>query len=204
MMNRREAIRLLATAAAFPLAPGGMLGILREARAVVGAEASFRTLNAHQAATVTAMAEMILPRTETPGATDVGACEFIDLMLTEWYDEPERAHFLDGLTNVDARSQALFGKDFVSCAATEQGEMLIDLGEKMLADTPLVRSPRPARGDWASKSNENFYAALRRLTLTAYYTSEAGATQALHYEIIPDHFDPCAAAEPVKEATKPE
>jgi hypothetical protein len=36
--------------------------------------------------------------------------------------------------------------------------------------------------------------------LTAYFTSEAGATDALHFEIIPDHFDPCAAAQPAKEA----
>jgi Gluconate 2-dehydrogenase subunit 3 len=38
----------------------------------------------------------------------------------------------------------------------------------------------------------NFYSMLRWLTLTAYYTSEAGATQELHYQIIPDRFDACA------------
>ena len=31
----------------------------------------------------------------------------------------------------------------------------------------------------------------RQLTLTAYYTSEAGATNALHYEIIPESHSGC-------------
>jgi hypothetical protein len=45
----------------------------------------------------------------------------------------------------------------------------------------------------------NFYLIFRDLTLTGYYTSEAGATQELHFEMIPDHYDGCAT-EPVKQA----
>jgi hypothetical protein len=42
----------------------------------------------------------------------VGVSEFIDLMLTEWYDEQDRTRFLNGLSDVDLRTKALFGKDF--------------------------------------------------------------------------------------------
>jgi hypothetical protein len=201
-MNRREAIRLLATGAVLPLVPGTSLALLRAARTVVAAETTQRSLNAHQAAIVKTIAEMILPRTDTPGATDVGACEFIDLILTEWYDEPERNHFLEGLADVDARSQELFGKEFLTCSEPQRGEMVVALGEQMIAVAPTTRNPRPVRGDWQTKSNENFYSVLRRLTLTAYYTSEAGATDALHYEVIPDHFDACASTESAKETAK--
>ena len=201
MMNRREAIRLLAAGIALPVATPSAIAMLREARAVVGTGATLRTLNAHQEATVKAMAEMILPRTDTPGATDVGACEFIDLILTEWYDDSERSRFLKGLADVDAHTQTLFGKDFVECSPQQQAEILIALGEKMVAETEVTRNPRPARGDWSSRSNENPYSMLRRLTLTAYYTSEAGATSELHFEIIPDHFDSCAP-QPGKETPK--
>lgn len=202
-MNRREAIRLLATGAALPLAPRSMMALLREARAVVGAPPALRNLNAHQEATVKAIAEMILPRTDTPGANDVGACQFIDLILTEWYDDDERNHFLSGLADADARSQSLFGKEFVDCPADQQAEILTALGEGMAAVTVVSRNPRPPRGDWASRSNENPYSMLRRLTLTAYYTSEAGATQELHFEVIPEHHDGCAV-QPATEAPKPQ
>ena len=196
-MNRRDALRLLAAAAAIPLAPHGLLAALREARASVATATAPRTLNAHQDATVTALAEMILPKTDTPGATDVGASQFIDLMLTEWYDEPERVRFLKGLDDVDSRTQNLFSKDFISSAPAQQAQILTWLGEQ-LAEVLERQNEHPAslmEGPMESaeaKPPETFYLMLRRLVLTAYYTSEAGATDELHFEIIPDHFDGCA------------
>jgi hypothetical protein len=189
MMNRREAIRLLATGAALPLAPRSVLGMLWEARAVVGTLPAPRVMNAHQEATVKAMAEMILPRTDTPGAADVGASEFVDLILAEWYDESERSCFLNGLAEVDVRSRSLFAEDFVDCSLIQQAEILTALGEQVIADG---RGPGVGRhGDWSSGQDESFYSMLRRLTLTAYYTSEVGATDELHFQIIPDGYDGC-------------
>jgi hypothetical protein len=202
-MNRREAIRLLAAGTALPFASPSVLAMLREARTVLATEAALRSLNAHQEATVKMMAEMILPRTDTPGANDVGACEFIDLILTEWYDDVERGRFMNGLADVDSRSQALFGKEFVQCSALQRAEILTALGAEIAA-MAAVHSPRPAHGDWSSRSNEHFYVMLRRLTLTAYYTSEAGMTDELHYEVIPDHHDACAPSQPAPEALKPQ
>ena len=190
MLNRREAVRLLATGAALPLAPRGMLARLREARALVETPAGPRTLNARQEATVRMMAEMILPRTDTPGATDVGATEFIDLILTEWYDDAERRRFLSGLADAEARSQSLFGKDFVDCSPAQRAEILIELGENLASES--AGRPMRRRGDWSLRKDETFYSMLRRLTLTAYYTSEGGATEELHFQVIPDVHDECA------------
>jgi Gluconate 2-dehydrogenase subunit 3 len=200
-MNRREAIRFLATGAALPLAPAKMLAMLREARAVVAALASPRTLNPHQYETVKTIAEMILPRTDTPGATDVGAGDFIDLILTEWCSNEERTRFLSGIGDVDSRAQSLFGKDFVSCSPIQQADILTALGEKMVEELPRAAGPE-WHGDWASRHGESFYTMLRRLTLTAYFTSEAGATEALHYEIIPATHNGCAEEQAVEEVSE--
>jgi gluconate 2-dehydrogenase gamma chain len=198
MMNRRDALWLLATGAALQLGPPKALAMMREARAVLGVQTSPRTLNAPQFATVKAMAEMILPRTETPGATDVGTGEFIDLMLTEWFEESERLRFINGLADVDARSQALFGKIFIECSALQQGVILTELGEAMIEDAEREHNPR----NESTEPSENFYLTLRRLTLTAYYTSEPGATQELHFQIIPDRHDECADAPGGKETAE--
>jgi glucoside 3-dehydrogenase (cytochrome c) hitch-hiker subunit len=192
-VNRREALRLLATSVVLPLASSPMLAAMREARALVGGQgtaASPRTLNAHQGATVKAMAEMIIPRTDTPGAADVGAGEFIDLILTEWCSDEARAGFLKGLSDVDARTQTLFGKDFIDAPPLQQADILTALGEKLAEETDRAQAPRRRR---ASLASDNFYSMLRYLTLTAYYTSEAGATEELHFEMIPDRFEECAA-----------
>lgn len=195
-MRRREVLQILATGTALQLAPSKLLIFLREARALIDTS-SLRTLNAHQDATVKAMAEMIIPRTETPGATDVGASAFIDLMLTEWYADEDRNRFLKGLADVDSRTRSLFGKDFVECSAAQQSDMLRVLGEKMIEE-----AAEQSRVEHEFPSDASFYPMLRRLTLTAYYTSEAGATDELHFEMIPGRFVGCQPASPIKEAAE--
>ena len=195
-MQRRDVLRLLATGAALQLAPHKLLAVAREVRSFIQGQPSPRSLNAHQFATVKAMAEMILPRTDTPGATDVGVAEFIDLMLTDWYYESERTHFLAGLGDVDLRSNSLFGMEFTRCTQPQQSQVLIALGEKMV-ETEDARRRSPAL---STSGDIDFYPMLRQLTLTAYYTSEAGATQELHFEVIPGVYQGCNESSPIKEA----
>lgn len=196
-MQRRDVLRILATGTALQLAPNRLIMVLREARSLLAEQTSPRTLNAHQEATLKTMTELILPRTDTPGATDVGTSAFIDLILTDWCGDAERTSFLKGLSDVDARSQKMFGKDFVDCTPEQQSQILILLGDEMAREMEI--SPRRRRRALNAAANSNFYAMLRRLTLTAYYTSEAGATQELHFEIIPDRFEPCAKTSPEPE-----
>ena len=194
-MHRRDALRLLATGSLLQLAPTNLLAALRKARLLVQSQNAPRTLNAHQYATVKAMAEMIIPRTDTPGAADVGVADFIDLMMTEWYDESDRSRFLTGLADVDSRSQSKFGNNFVDCSPGGQSDVMAGLGKDM-AEAKQQNGSLP---DWFSSAPLSFYAMFRQLTLTGYYTSEAGATQELHFEIIPDRYDGCAT-EPIKQA----
>lgn len=121
-----ETTRTAATAGDWDSIPTGATptsGCAGEARALLASQSHARTLNAHREATVKAMAEAILPRTETPGAADVGASEFIDLILTEWSEEADRKRFLAGIADVDARSNSVFGKDFVDCQTVQQSQI---------------------------------------------------------------------------------
>ena len=65
-----------------------------------------RTLNPQQNAMVTTISEIIIPQTDTPGAKAARVNEFIDLILTEWYDDEEKSIFMTGLTDVDTRTRA--------------------------------------------------------------------------------------------------
>jgi hypothetical protein len=198
-MQRRDLLRLLATGAALQLAPEKMFAFMREARALLSPQAALRTLAAHQEAMLRTMTELIIPRTEAPGATDVGTTSFIDLILTEWSDDAERNGFLNGLADVDSRTQNLFGKAFLECSSAQQSQILVALGEEMLEKTNDM-APRRRRRGVGGAGDADFYPMLRRLTLVAYFTSEAGATQELHFEIIPEKHEGCAQAAPDKEA----
>jgi glucoside 3-dehydrogenase (cytochrome c) hitch-hiker subunit len=202
-MNRREALRLLAAGAGSQLTSAHLFA-LRQARALVGTQVQRRTLDAHQHATVTAIADLIIPRTDTPGAADVGASDFIDLILTEWYNDEDRAGFLAGLDDVDANTKALFGKPLIECSTSQQAEILTGLGDRMVEDENVRLKRFSESTDSRPTPHQNFYLMLRHLTLTAYYTSEAGAEAELHFQVIPDRYDGCADLSAGKEAPKPQ
>jgi hypothetical protein len=193
-MQRREVVRLLLGTAALPLLPKEVFALLSQVHSELPAVAAPKTLNPHQDATVTTISEWIIPQTETPGAKAVRVNEFIDLILTEWFDDEDRGKFLAGLANVDKQSRDLFGKDFVDCPAAQQKQLITALDEQLteMRQAEIYSSHRRRRELLA---NNDFFYALKQLTLVGYFTSEEGAKQALHYEVIPSKHIQCAPIE---------
>ena len=190
-MDRREVLKLLALSSALPALPADLLAAFRSVHADLPATPALKVLSAHQDAIVVAMAELIIPRTETPGAKDTRVNEFIDQILAYWSTDEDRGRFLAGLADVDTRTQKLFNKNFVDASAGEQSDILRLFGEELAqATAALANAPRGYRGSLPQPDN-NFYLRFRQLTLIGYFTSESGFTQQLHQEIIPGRYDGC-------------
>ena len=117
-----------------------------------------RSLTGDRLESVATIAEHIIPETDTPGAREAGVHEFIDNMLTDHYDVEETQRFLDGLSDLEARSYGAFRNQFVALEEADQVELL----------TVLEAEGVP------------FFTTVKALTLTGYYTSKVGATQELH------------------------
>jgi hypothetical protein len=191
-MERREALRLLAAGAVIPAISPEMMAFFEAAHAQIAAGYAPRTLNAPQNAAVTVMVDMIIPETDTPGAKAARVNEFIDLILTEWATEEERQKFLEGLENVDQRSNALFGKNFVDCGKAQQEDILRGLDQGLSIEREKLTPHRAAQRTRNKQMQGNFFGVLKRLTLYGYYTSEIGFKQELQEEIIPGAFHGCA------------
>jgi hypothetical protein len=196
-MQRREALRLLAASAALPILSRDAFALFREVHQQLAEAPALKTLSPHQNATVTAISELIIPQTNTPGAKAVRVNEFIDLILTEWYEGDEKTRFLAGLGDVDLRSRDAFGKDFVDCSEKQQIQIVSSLDEELAG----IRHPLDLRreGRFAPTEKQFFYI-MKRLTLVGYYTSQAGYEQELHEQIIPSGHAGCAPVE--EEAAK--
>ncbi|HLQ59943.1 MAG TPA: gluconate 2-dehydrogenase subunit 3 family protein [Gemmatimonadales bacterium] len=175
-MNRREVLLLLAGTAALP---DQLLAVGRAVHKRVRA-GTLRALDPHQDETVATIAELIIPKTDTPGAREAGVPAFIDVMFAEWGDDDQRKVFTAGLANVDERSRALFGKDFIACNEAQQTQILTGL------DAELARLR-----DTKTDTSKNFFQAMKWLTLTGYYTSEVGATTEQHFRVVPGRYEPC-------------
>lgn len=197
-MERREVLKLLASAAAFPTLSSPAFSLFRGMHAQIAEMPGLKTLNPQQNATVTAIAEMIIPQTDTPGAKAVKVNEFIDLILSEWYDADDTARFLSGLDDVDLRTQDLFGSKFTASTAEEQTQVLKQLDDEAVNGLKLYNVPTHTKLDDVAIP-PSFFLMMKKLTLIGYYTSEAGFEEELHRTIIPPGHAGCA---PVPEELK--
>jgi glucoside 3-dehydrogenase (cytochrome c) hitch-hiker subunit len=215
-INRREALRRAALLIGGTISAPVIAGVLAGCDASVDVAATWtpRALNATQADMVTAIAERIIPETDTPGARGAEVHRFIDTMLAEFYTTPERDHFLDGLADVDTRAQRACGRAFVRCTAKDQHALLEQLDRETFASVAVA----PATSNEASKQTERgggglaasasadttklraggrrealppFFRTMKELTILGYYTSRDGATRELRHVQVPGRFDGC-------------
>jgi gluconate 2-dehydrogenase gamma chain len=215
-MNRREVVQLLAGVVAIPVLSGydadGLIALGRRLNARAAADRRFvGLLDAHQRATVAAIAERIIPETDTPGARAAGVHDFIELIVAEHYKNDERSSFLRGLGDVDVRSRARFRRDFVEAAPAEQDEILTALEDEagpvparwpaekkpvepsQQPEEKPAEKPREALPEKAMEKPGPFWHQIKFLTVYGYYTSEIGVTRELRSVVIPGRYDPCTA-----------
>src|SRR3989441_10334651 len=182
-MNRREMVRLLSGALAAPLAAGLPAERLAALGRSVHARArgrALQVLDPHQSETVATIAELIIPATDTPGARAAQVDRFIDLLLAEWATDDDRASFLKGLADVDARAHAAFGTDFLTATEAQRVTLLTQLDA-------AAQERRTAKTD----AQPPFFQRMKFLTVFGYCTSEVGATAELRYQTIPGSYDAC-------------
>jgi glucoside 3-dehydrogenase (cytochrome c) hitch-hiker subunit len=182
-MRRREMLKVIgAAAAALPFAPARASAAVRLAESVhrrLGARAApgaaLRVLSPEQNELVTMIAEMIIPETETPGATAVRINEFVDLLLAEWSSDEDRKRFLDGLDAIDSEARATYGKRFVELAEPER--------------IVTLRGLDGARD--MSEGAGRAFGELKRLTVYGYFTAEPIQKNVLKTVIWPGRYDAC-------------
>jgi Gluconate 2-dehydrogenase subunit 3 len=188
-MQRRELFRLLAAGAAMPALSTSTLAMFRASQSA--SAAALRTLNPQQNATVIAMAETVIPQTDTPGAKGAKVNEFIDVVLTDWATDVERKRFLTGLAVVDERSSKLYAKNFSDCTPDQQTALLQAMDDEWVREESV---PKPHYTGYEKRDQQltgNWFGIFKRLTLTGYYTSEIGFSQELKKVIIPGSYHGC-------------
>ena len=166
-MQRRDLIRALGGAIAL-LPLDAVAAWSRVASGMPVAEG----LSDAQLVLVGAIGDTILPRTDTPSATDVAVPAFVNVIVGENYVEAQRTQFLAGLDAFDAKAKADAGSSFADLSPAARGSFI----ESVEA---AARNAEPARTYWR----------LKGLVLHGYFTSERVSKEVLHTEIMPGRFD---------------
>jgi len=175
-VDRRELLGLAGAAAPLlaGLSPSELHAVSLRARSRAAAPRS-DVFDARQRAIVDQFAELIMPATDTPGARAAGVIGFIEVIVGEYYRDEERAAFMRGIADADARSQSLFQKTFMECAEAQQTAVLTGME---------AESRAMPRG-----SPQHFWSRIKGLAIYGYYQSEVGSREELRFEFMPGRYD---------------
>lgn len=186
-INRRALLERIAAAAGATLWMGDSLAVeLAKAAAGRAQEpeaAAAEDLPAALLPTLTALAELIIPATDTPGATEAEVPAFVADMFRHWMNGSERSRFVAGLKALDEDAQRRFGQGFAAAAPARQAEVFGALREGIKdykAGGLAARLADPAAP---------FFHKARDLVTVGYFTSRVGIQAELAYVAVPGRFE---------------
>ncbi|TMU50705.1 gluconate 2-dehydrogenase subunit 3 family protein [Flagellimonas algicola] len=120
---------------------------------------------------IIAMADTIVPRTDTPSASDVRVNHFIDLLLKDVFDRKTRSAFLQGLSDFDEKCKARTGSDFYDLDEQRRFQYLSKVDQQIMGRDYGERVP--------------FYYSFKHLVITSYFSTKEGVRQNLDYKPVP-------------------
>jgi Gluconate 2-dehydrogenase subunit 3 len=123
-MNRREALQRAGLVLGYAVSAPVLAGIMNGCKAQP--ELPFKPifLNDDQARIVSEVAEIIIPKTDTPGAKEAGVPGFIDKVMKECYKKADQTRYLDGLKAFDDEAKSSMGESFMDLDAAKQVEFV--------------------------------------------------------------------------------
>lgn len=189
-MNRREFLQCAAILISGVSASQLGFSLSAEQQTFMANAPNFNTtevdyLTPAQRKIVAAMTEIIIPRTDTPGAIDAGVPRYIELMAANWMNDQERAIFSAGLKDMETRIPAEYGSAFDQLDSAQQLEIMEAL-EDAASDSPWYEFGNVMR---EFISDAPFICQFKELTIWGFFTSEKGGSQVLRYNPMPMYFN---------------
>lgn len=130
---------------------------------------------------LTDIAELMLPRTQTPGATDANVAAVLDGMMLSWAGEKTRLQFQRALKAFEASAQTQYKKPYTSLLPEQRLKMLVNIDKIAFSEKPNDMSQD--------------YKKLKELVFLIYYSSEEAGE---NYVPIPGEYHGNLTAEAYK------
>ena len=198
-MNRRELLKMVALATG-----GAVIGgefFLSGCKTGAKADAGFTASNI---ALLDEVAETIIPATATPGAKAAKVGEFMKIMVTDCYTEPQQAAFTKGISELEEACKKANNKSFMDCTPQQRHDLLVSQEKEAKAfntkrdedEKPLKEANEQKNSTISWKDQKSFesapshyYTMMKQLTLLGFFTSKTGMTETLRHVAVPGKFD---------------
>ena len=204
-MKRRLALQRVALIVGGVVSAPSLLAILNSCKSPSDSAASTFNLAKDYQTLLAEITEVIIPKTDTPGAKDTKTSEIMEVLLRDCYSEEQQTHFIAGLKTTEEEAQKL-GGSFVSLSEADKLKVVLTMQEKAKEETEALKKKEVEQIDSESgQKKENlikeeppipFFNIVKDLTIFGYYSSEYGVTKAYDYLPVPGRFDGCITVGP--------
>ena len=200
-MNRRELLSMIAAFTGAALVGG------KQAFAYDPTTTGPNIFTPEDAAFLDEVAEVIIPRTDTPGAKDAQVGAFMTVYVSDCFTQMEQEDFRAGIEALKSEAQAKYGKPFTDLKPEERQEFLQAANLVAADQAKVVKAAlEKQKQDIAQQTNDamaadealsavakdlpklHWFTPIQQLTLFGFFTSQPGATQVLRYEAVPGEY----------------
>jgi hypothetical protein len=178
-MNRREMLKYTALLTGGALSTSFTTAFLSGCSRLAEAGSELHYFDSSQFELVSLLADTILPRTDSPSATDVNVHRTIDTMIGRVFDEEFKTRFRNQWA---ALENHLSAHDFRSLGQAERVEVLRNLELDRNDETGDARQA---------------YTELKQQVIAYYLSTEKIGKEHLNYLPIPVDYKPCISVEEV-------
>lgn len=184
-MDRRDLLKMITVATGAAMVGGNVFGYELKSQLTL----SDTMFSQDDLILFNEIAEVILPRTETPGAKDANVGLMAMILANDCYNPAARKSFAEGLRAVDVHAKDAYGKPFLLLSSEQKTEFVQGLDSQAKADNNkqdlYYMSVRP-NGD---QPLPHYFTMIKQLTLFSFFTSKVGATKVLRYDAIPGKYN---------------
>lgn len=115
---------------------------------------------------------VMIPKTDTPGAKELGVNKFISTMVADCYEKQVQDEFLAGFQEVEMTSEKMYGNSFMEISGSERTAILCTLEATETAAGKMI----------------NFSPFVKGLTIAGFMSSQYVMENHLDYELVPSRF----------------
>ena len=182
-MKRREAIKKTTALGGAAVLSTSILTLWQACKAEPKLAWQPQFLSTDHAQLVSALVDIILPKTDTPGGLEVKVDMLIDLIYAKTNDDDGQKKIVADLEAFNDKCVSKFGKVFHELEAEQRISILQE---------EEAKAPKFGRGVWGVAVEDNgpagFYRSFKSLAIMGYCTSEEIGLNELNYDLVPGDY----------------
>lgn len=158
MLNKKITRRVFIGATAYVVSAPLLASIYNKKTEINKVVDNGQYFNSQELTVLTDVAEIMIPKTDTPGATDANVSSVLDGLMITWASESTQKQFSSSITQIESLAKATYQNEYKQLPLAQRQQLITELDKAAFANKKSEMSIN--------------YRRLKEMIFHVYYTSE--------------------------------